>query len=192
MFAGVDPSLVWALLLLFIGLSCIVLEMFIPSAGMLGVLAALALITSLVMAFLSGVWAGVAMTLAVTILVPALLAAAVHYWPHTPLGKTILLRRPESPDEVLPETEAYRSIKLLIGARGTAMNDMYPSGMVAINERSYEAIASGMPIDAGQTVKVVGLDTQRLVVRLDDSPPPVSRPVATESAIPPGIDDPFA
>ncbi len=192
MFAGVDPSLVWALLLLFIGLSCIVLEMFIPSAGMLGVLAALALITSLVMAFLSGVWAGVAMTLAVTILVPALLAAAVHYWPHTPLGKKILLRRPESPDEVLPETEAYRSIKLLIGARGTAMNDMYPSGMVMINGRNYEAIASGMPIDSGQTVKVVGLDTQRLVVRLDDSPTTVPRPVATESAIPPGIDDPFA
>jgi membrane-bound ClpP family serine protease len=191
---GIDPSLFWALLLLLLGLGCIVLEMFIPSAGMLGVLATLSLITALVMAFSSGLWAGAAMTLAVTILVPMLLALAVKYWPHTPFGKMILLRRPENPEDVLPDTEAYRSLHDLIGSIAIAKSDMYPSGMIFLNGRTYEAIASGMPIDAGQTVKVVALDTQRLVVRLDTSASATIKPPASapSSAVPPGIEDPFA
>jgi membrane-bound ClpP family serine protease len=192
---GIDSTVLWALLLLLIGLGCIVLEMFIPSAGMLGVLAALALITSLVMGFASGPWAGVALTLAVTVLVPVVLALAVKYWPRTPLGKMIMLRRPRSPDDVLPDTEAYRGMRSLVGATGVAVSDMYPGGIVAIGNRQYEAIASGQSIEAGQAVKVVGLEMQRLMVRLDTSarstggPLPPASPGADVIA---GLEDPFA
>jgi hypothetical protein len=43
---------------------------------------------------------------------------------------------------------------------------MLPSGLIRIDGRSYDASSEGMPIEAGQRVKVVDVQTNRLVVRL--------------------------
>ena len=182
---GIDPLCAWAILLLLMGISCVVLEMFVPSGGMLGVLAAMCLIASLVLAFMSGRWFGTGMTLAITLLIPLVLAVAVKFWPHTPLGKLILLAPPENPDDVLPATDAYRSRQLVVGKLGVAQSAMLPSGMVLVEGQSYDAISSGLPIEIGQTIRVVGLDMQRVVVRLEAQPQVV--PLAA-----PEIEDPFA
>src|SRR5262245_52623067 len=105
---GIDQTLLWAILLLLLGIGCLVLEMFVPSGGLLGVLAGLCIVGSIVLAFMSGPVAGLVMTLAVTLMLPIMGAVAVKYWPETPLGRMILLRRPQGADEVLPQTEAYR------------------------------------------------------------------------------------
>jgi membrane-bound ClpP family serine protease len=68
---------------------------------------------------------------------------------------------------VLPDTEGYRGLKDLIGKRGTARGTMLPSGIVVINGKPYDAVSEGTPIEAGQTVLVVSVSTQRLVVRPD-------------------------
>jgi membrane-bound ClpP family serine protease len=47
----VIPDIAWAILLLLIGLSLVVLEVFIPSGGIIGILSAVAMIAALVMAF---------------------------------------------------------------------------------------------------------------------------------------------
>ena len=44
---------------------------------------------------------------------------------------------------------------------------MLPSGMVVIDGKTYDAVSEGVPIEAEQTVLVVGVSTQRLVVRPD-------------------------
>jgi uncharacterized BrkB/YihY/UPF0761 family membrane protein len=46
---GFDQTLFWAVLLLILGISCLVLEMFIPSGGLLGVLAGLSIIGAIVL-----------------------------------------------------------------------------------------------------------------------------------------------
>lgn len=194
-----DQTLVWAMLLLALGIGCLVLEMFVPSGGLLGVLAAVSIIGAIVLAFLTGPVPGLVMTLVVTFLIPVMLAVAVKYWPETPLGRLILLRRPESED-VLPQTEAYRSLGALVGKRGLAKSRMLPSGVVSIEGKTYDAVSNGLPIDPGQKVRVIGLDTQRLVVRVDDEPFKESlvgpadessdRPLS-ETPLP-GIEDPFA
>ena len=50
-------------------------------------------------------------------------------------------------------------------ARGT----MLPSGLVVIEGKTYDAVSEGMAIEAGQTVLVVAVSTQRLVVRPDNT-----------------------
>jgi membrane-bound ClpP family serine protease len=194
-----DQTLIWAILLLLIGISCLVLEMFIPSGGLLGVMAALSIIAAIVLAFLHGPLAGLAMTLTVTFMIPIMLAIAVKYWPETPLGRVILLRRPHGAEEVLPQTEAYRTINSLVGKRGVAKSVMLPSGVVNVDGKTYDAVSNGLPIEPGQKIRVIGVDTQRLVVRVDDEP--FKEPVeSAESAAPaplvesplPGIEDPFA
>jgi membrane-bound ClpP family serine protease len=90
--------LVWILLLLVVGLSLILLEVFVPSGGVLGLLAVTALMVGIVMAFLEG---GAATGMAVLggsfVAVPAVLMLAFRWFPATPLGRRVLHRRRCSP-----------------------------------------------------------------------------------------------
>lgn len=191
----------WALILLGIGLVCLVLEFFVPSSGMLGLLCVLSLVGAIVLGFMSGTTTGAAMLLGVLMCVPAVLFAAVHFWPMTRFGKMILNEPPSHSDEVLPETHTYRGLRELVGKRGVAKSLMLPGGIVQVEGKNYDAISEGTPIEAGQRVVVVQISTQRLVVRVDDRPfeeiaQPEQAQLAHSSQLeappPADIADPFA
>jgi membrane-bound ClpP family serine protease len=178
--------LVFAAVLLFFALALAVLEMFVPSGGVLGVLAALAAAAGVVIAYyFGGVLAGTLFLGAVAIAVPVLLAVAVQVWPHTPIGRSVLIALPESEEDVLPDDAERQRLKNLIGRRGTARSDMLPSGAVQIDKHVYDAVADGMAIDAGQAVQVVAVRMNCLVVRraagVEDQPSsatdPLSQPI---------------
>jgi membrane-bound ClpP family serine protease len=190
----------WALILLAFGMLCLVLEFFVPSSGVLGMLCALSLVGAIVLGFMSGTTTGAALLLGILMIVPGILFAAIHYWPETSIGKMIL-NEPAHADEVLPETPSYRGLRDLVGKRGTAKSLMLPGGIVQIEGKNYDAISEGTPIEAGQRVLVVQISTQRLVVRADDGsyePPPhkqepqLARSTPLESPPPADIADPFA
>jgi membrane-bound serine protease (ClpP class) len=180
-------ALFWSLILLLVGVGLIVLETFIPSGGILGLLAALALVGSLIVAFTGGPIPGLVMLVVTLVMIPALLAAIVKWWPYTPIGRMIVLHLPESEEEVLPDTPAYRGLKELIGRRGVAKTKMLPSGAILIDGRVYDAVSDGLAIDPGQPIRVKAVRTNRLFVTLDTAPRPepltesdlLSRPVET-------------
>lgn len=191
----------WALILLALGLLCLVLEFFVPSSGMLGLLCVLSLIGAIVLGFMSGTTTGAALLLGILTCVPAILFAAIHFWPTTALGKMILVEPPSHADEVLPETPSYRNLRELVGKRGTAKSLMLPGGIVQIEGKNYDAISEGTPIEAGQRVLVVQISTQRLVVRMDDgsyeppqekAQPELARAAPLDAPPPTDIADPFA
>src|SRR6476620_9728931 len=161
--------LVWSILLLTLGLVFLILEFVIPSGGALGALCALSFLAAIVVGFIAGPWTGTAMLLAVCLIVPLAVGAAVRWWPDTPIGKLMLVERPRSADEVLPETVAYRGLKDLVGRRGQSKGLMMPGGHVIIDGKIYDAVSEGQPIEPRQPVIVVGVSTQRLVVRSDTS-----------------------
>ncbi|MBC7856389.1 MAG: hypothetical protein IAF94_23405 [Pirellulaceae bacterium] len=161
--------LLWALVLLLAGCIFLALEFFVPSSGTLGVLAALSFVGAIVLAFMAGPGYGIATFVAVLIIVPAACVLAVKYWPDTPIGRMILIQRPESPDEVLPETEAYRGMQHLVGRHGLAKSLMMPGGVVEVDRKSYDAVSDGMAIEPGTRIVVVAISTQRVVVRPDDA-----------------------
>jgi len=78
-----------------------------------------------------------------------------------------LIQPPRSSDDVLPETLSYHGLKELVGRRGQARGLMLPSGSVIVEGKSYDAISEGMPIEPLEPVIVVGISTQRLIVRPD-------------------------
>jgi membrane-bound serine protease (ClpP class) len=163
-------ALLWSILLLLLGLALIALEVFVPSGGVLGVLAALALIASIVVAF-SGGWAtGSVMLVVAMVVVPVVIGVAIHWWPRTPIGRMIVLEPPHGEEEVLPETAEYRGLRSMIGKRGVAKTKMLPSGAVVIEGRSYDALSEGMAIDPGQPIRVMAVRATRIVVALDDNP----------------------
>ena len=162
-----DP-IYWALLLLAIGLGFVVLELFVPSGGILGFMAAALIIASIVLGFMEGLNSGALILLLAVIALPILLAAMIKLWPLTPLGKMILLKDLK-PEDVLPKKSHYQRRASLDGQLGVAKTKMLPSGMVVINGEKYDAISDGFAIEAGDPIKVIAVRENRIYVQPYDA-----------------------
>lgn len=175
-----------ALLLLIAGLGLVILEVFIPSGGLIGCLAAIALAVSLVMGFYRGAGTGMAILGAIVLFLPIFIPLAVFYWPRTRMGQRFLLKVPTS-EEVLPDDPQRRRLKQLVGQIGRAKSVMLPSGAIEIAGQTVDATSEGMVIEANQLVRVVEVRGMHVVVRPaeDDAPPPpplhpdLNRPIET-------------
>jgi len=160
--------LIWCIIILAIGLGLVFLEMFIPSAGVLSVLAAIAVLTSIVLAFVNcGPNTGAIFTVVGVILVPAVIAAALRLYPQTPFGRRILATPPK-PDEVEPKHDRTPDGQPLKGQIGKAKTPLLPGGSVKIDGTTYNALSEGEPIDPGDIVLVVRVEGRTLVVRKVD------------------------
>lgn len=191
----VDP-VAWAALLLLIGLSLAVLEVFIPSGGVIGFLSIASVLSAIALAFYRGPWYGLSFLGTAVIALPALLLVAFRYWPETTMGRRFLLDVPTSED-VLPDHDERRLLKSLVGRIGEARSLMLPSGVVLIDGRNFDALSEGLAIEKGQWVQVVEVRGTRLVVRPTDEPPspvrpddPLSQPIDTLGLNP--FEDPLA
>jgi membrane-bound serine protease (ClpP class) len=163
-----DP-LAWSVLLMFAGCALVVLEVFVPSGGILGFLAFSSVLASIVLAFYHrGPAAGFAISATAVFLLPLTIVLALKYWPHTAMGKRFLLGLPTD-EEVLPQSEKRDRLKKLVGKVGVAKTPMLPSGAVRIEGHTIDAVSQGMPIDAGQSVKVIEVKANRVVVRPVDA-----------------------
>lgn len=182
---------IWPILLLSLGLSLAVLEVFFPTAGILAFFAGSALLGSVLLGFRASPYVGLTMTAAAVIGVPSLISLGFRWWPHTYVGRQVLLDAPRAED-VLPDGDQRRQLKTLVGRRGRAKCRMLPSGAVSIDGQTLDATSEGMVIEAGQTVRVIKIESNRLVVRVVDEEIPTS---AAENPLDRPIDsiasDPF-
>lgn len=190
-----DP-VVWAAVLMLVGVSLAVLEIFVPSGGAIGFLAIVSVLSAIGLAFYRGPWYGLSFLGAAVVALPAVLIAAFQYWPDTPVGRRVLLE-PPTREQVLPEDEQRRFLKCLVGRIGQAQSLMLPSGAIAIEGHHVDAVSEGMAIEKGQWVRVVEVRGTRVVVRPSEEPPkqpdpddPLSRPI--ESLGLDSFDDPLA
>lgn len=157
--------LLWIVLLVVAGLTLIILEVFIPSGGVLGLLSVLALGAGVVTTFVEqGTAAGLTMLGGTFIAVPVVLALAFRWFPATPLGRRVLPPPPEAED-VLPDLAERRRLRGLVGRRGRSLGDLMPWGRVEIEGDSFEAFSDGGPLTAGIAVEVTGVQGRSLVVR---------------------------
>lgn len=176
-------GMLWPILLLLVGMLIIVLEIFVPSGGILGVLAAAAIVASVVLGFSVSIQTGLVVLVLVFILTPVTVGYAFRLWPKTPLGKKILGGDLPSMEESLPVSQ----LPELLGEYGTAHSDLLPNGEVAIEGKRYAALSEGKPIDAGESIRVIAVRMNRLIVSDQPSPPspakqeeegdPLARPV---------------
>jgi membrane-bound ClpP family serine protease len=155
---------VWAFLLLLVGLCLAILEMFVPSGGILGFLSACAFIGAIVLGFRHSVTYGIVLLVVTLVGVPIIIAGGLALWPHTPMGRRILLDVPTS-EQVLPEDPRKKALQALVGQVGVAKTKMLPSGVILINGRQIDAISDGTPIEPGEQVRVLQVRANRVVVR---------------------------
>jgi membrane-bound ClpP family serine protease len=147
----------WAFLLLAIGLLAVVLELFVPSAGVLGITAGILIVIAVVLGFMESVSSGVILLTVAIVTIPGMLALMVKIWPYTPLGKRILLKDLK-PEDVLPNyTENKEQKERLEGQLGIAQTKMLPSGIVMVDGEKFDAVSEGFAVEAGDSVRVISV-----------------------------------
>lgn len=170
-------ALLWIAVLLLLGLGVMVLEVFVPSGGILGLVSFLALVAGVATAFLSlGALAGLVAIAVVLLAVPAVLGLALRWFPETPLGRRVMPAPPDAAD-LVPDADRRRRARELVGRVGRVVNELVPWGRVEIDGAAIDAVSEGGPIDAGTAVEVVAAQGTAVVVRAAAAASP-ARPAA--------------
>jgi membrane-bound serine protease (ClpP class) len=180
---------IWTIIFVFSGLLFAVLELFLPSGGILAFFSLAAFCASVVFAFHQGMEFGLAFLGILMIGLPVLVWQLFMIWPHTPIGRRMLLEPDD--DSSLRGGQEKDSLQSFLGKTGVAQSRMMPSGIVLLEGIKYDALSEGEPIDPGTPVVVIQANRLNIVVRAC-SPPAVSvaPPQRTIEEMP-AVPDPF-
>ena len=163
-----DSNAVFAILLLIVGLSILVAEVFIPSGGLLGITTFFTLIVSLVFAYRA--WGTShpnifgAFCVLLLLLVPTALGFGLYMLPRTSFGKKVLLEAPEL-QYLTPFSKESQRIEKLVGQFGTTLTMLNPGGLVNVGGERLHALTEGLSIESGVSIEIVDVRGTRVVVR---------------------------
>lgn len=148
----------------------ILLELVIPSGGIISAMALLFVVAAVIAAFFDGARTGL-LFIGGTVLVSGIgLYLFLKVWPRTPMGQKIVMR-PGTVNEIIDSSQKER-LANLVGQVGRAKTPMLPSGVIVIADETYDALSEGLPIEPNDTVEVVSVRMNRLVVRRIDRDAP--------------------
>lgn len=177
-------ALLWVGSLLLVGLVMLMLEVFLPSGGVLGFLSLVAIAVAIGLAFLEqGAAVGMGVLGLAFAAVPSVLALAFRWLPATPLGRRVL-PPPPTADDVIPAADRRRRLRELVGLRGRTVHELVPWGVVEVADGRHEALSEGGPVEAGTAVEVVGVQGAAVVVRPVPPPDRDRRPERPEKPAP--------
>lgn len=167
----IESYLIWGIGLLAAALLLIVLEAFIPSAGMIGLLAGAVAIAGIVCLFqVSVVW-GIIGIVVFLGLGGVGFMFALSVMPNTPLGRRLVHGddAPSAPDrdddDAPPPTLDASELAHLVGQEGEVVTDLRPVGAVRIAGGRQQAISEVSYIRAGTRVRVTSVEGNTLRVR---------------------------
>lgn len=176
-----------ALILFALALVVFVIDLLVPSGGILLAITGFLALGAVVFAFRHSQVSGMWMLMSTLGLIPVMLFLLIYVWPKTPIGRRMIVK-PRPAGEFVWSDAAEVDPKALIGSVGVAETEFLPRGSVKIGNRSFEAISEVGLIEAGQEVKVTRLDVGRLVVIPCRKPSQPERPMSAGS----GLDQPGA
>jgi len=150
-------------MLLAAGLFLLVMEIFIPSYGLLSAGALGCLAAGLFLAFRINAAFGFVCLAAVLVLLPIEIVIGVKLFPRTWIGHRIVIGARKKTER--SERSSDESLFDLEGREGITVTSLRPSGVAEIDGQRVDVVAQGMMIDANRPVKVVSVDGNRVVVR---------------------------
>jgi membrane-bound ClpP family serine protease len=162
-------NLVLAYVLIAAGFLLLAAELFIPSGGILFVLAVAAIAGGVAMTFFYDVSVGTITLIGIFVALPTLGSLLLHYWPKTRWGKRFFLTAPEE-DETLASTPINQELEQLRGRIGRALSALRPSGVVDFDGRRVDVITEGMMVEPGQWVRCIDVKAGKVIVRPVDKP----------------------
>ena len=158
---------IWPTLLLAAALLMVFLEVFIPSLGLIPLMAVGLLLASLWSAFGVSIYTGLLFILVDLALTPIVIMIAASIWPHTPVARFFMLK-PPGQDDRLPgtDTDPYQNdLQAFVGHVGRALTDLKPGGTVEVASQPIDALTDQGYIKAQTMIKVIGTRQGQLLVR---------------------------
>ncbi len=159
----------WLLFAVFLYVVCaalIVAEVFIPSGGVLGVGATVALISGVLLFFQHSTAVGLIGLVVAVFMVPSLLVLAYKLLPRTRFGRRVLLAPPvRQRGEAI--TDAPELTKL-VGRTGRVLTTMRPVGMCDFDGQRIECVAESGYVQRDTQVKAIRVDGTQVTVRIMD------------------------
>ncbi|MFP4057649.1 MAG: NfeD family protein [Candidatus Brocadiia bacterium] len=168
-----------AMFIFAVGVLLVVVEVFLPSFGLLTLCACGCFALSVWMGYREG-GTGTAVTMG--LLAPALTIAILYlglkFIPRTSWGRGLVLRGPADDDiedrPTLTATSALtheggtseETARSLVGKEGVAQSDLRPAGVAVVGGQRVDVVSEGGMVEAGARVKVVAVEGNRVVVRL--------------------------
>jgi membrane-bound serine protease (ClpP class) len=157
----------WILLAVGLYVICailLILEVFVPSGGILGICALACLIGGLTLFFRNSQTAGWIGIVVAIILIPVVLIGAYKVFPKTKLGKSFILQTPTpQPGSGIADLD---SLNKLVGAEGVTTTILRPVGVCEFAGHRVECVAEGGYVEKNKKVKVLNIEGTQVTVRV--------------------------
>jgi membrane-bound ClpP family serine protease len=159
-----DWLLVFAVFLYFACAILIIAEVFVPSGGLISIMALICVIGGVVIFFnhssVAG-WIGVVIAI---IMIPSVLVLAYRVFPKTRFGKNVTLAPPKRPQgDAIPDTP---ELQKMLGAVGIVLTPLRPVGTCDFSGQRVECVAESGYVKKGNKVEVIKVESTQITVRV--------------------------
>lgn len=157
----------YAIILIVAGLILVLLEILIPSGGLISVLAATVIIGGLVLGFQHSSVTGTVLLIATFICIPLFITLGLKFFPQTAIGRRMFLiptHKQATAGLDAPAGVSDVDYSHLRGKIGQTVTPLRPSGIAEIEGRRYSVVALGELIDKDVQVIVVKVQGNSIVV----------------------------
>ncbi len=159
-----DGQLIIAVVLQAVGVLVVFAEIFLPSAGILSIIAVGLFGWSLYLCFAEvSTQAGMVLLAVDAVLLPALVILALKLLARSPATLRAELSSEGGYSSQSPELAGY------VGKEGTALSDLRPSGVARIEGRRVDVVTRGEYVDKDAAVIVLTVSGNRVVVKAASS-----------------------
>jgi membrane-bound ClpP family serine protease len=153
-----------ALLLFAAGIVLMLAELALPTHGVLGLLGAASIVAGVGVVFYLHQWTGLALAAALTVAAPFAIGLWMKVWPHTPVGRRLILSAPAaSPAD--PRRAAGEGGAVRVGQTGVAVSELRPGGTCDFAGERVGCRAEHGLIPRGTAVRVIAVADGHPVVR---------------------------
>ena len=154
-----------------------VVEIFLPSGGVIGFGAAVAAVAGIILLFMVNTTFGLVGAIVSIAAIPVIMLVGIRFWADTPIGRVLTLKSqqrahrrreldPPLDEDLISDEEAQAQMSARVepphaelkGKTGEALTDLRPSGMCRIEGKRYDCSADRGMITKGTKVRVVVAD----------------------------------
>jgi len=159
--------IILAVFLFIVSAVLLVVEIFIPSFGLLTLVALACLAGGIAVFFQVGTTAGWIGCGVAAVLIPVVWGIVYKLFPHTALGRSMLLKKGDkATGDGIPDRETLEG---LLGREGVVHTPLRPVGICDFDGRRVECVAETGYIEKGRRVEVIDVEGVQVTVRLIDT-----------------------
>ena len=162
--------LIWGIVLISLGIAMFMVEILVPSGGIIGLAAAAAVVVGVIFLFRVDTGLGLIGAIVAIAALPFVIGAAIKIWPDTPIARLLILKTPprgakksgaEGAASAGSDTPAIK-----LGDTGRAITPLRPVGTVIFSGKREECLAVGGVIEKDAAVRVVNIDGRHIKVKV--------------------------